>query len=269
MKYFTGLLIVLTIMACRERPAKVEVGSDVPISQQGATQTKYPSKLMKVFDAHGGLEKWRTMKSLVYDIPKDGFAERHTINLYSRKDRVDTPDYSMGYDGRDVWLVDSDSKYGGDPVFYHNLMFYFYAMPFVLADDGIIYRDTEDLVFDGKSYPGIGISYESNIGTSPKDEYFIHFDPDTSQMAWLGYTVTYRTGEKSDNVKWIRYDQWLDAEGIRLPKSITWYSYEGKTIQDAKNTVLFENVNLSSEAKDSQFFDKPEDAKVVLPKKQS
>ena len=148
-------------------------------------------------------------------------------------------------------------------------MFYFYAMPFVLADNGIVYKDTDDLIFEGKNYPGIGIAYESNIGTSPKDEYFIHFAPETHRMAWLGYTVTYRSGEKSDNVKWIRYDQWQNVEGILLPKAITWYNYEKRTSQDAKNTVSFENVVLSKEARDSEFFDKPVDAKVVLPKQQS
>ena len=62
------------------------------------------------------------------------------------------------------------------------------------------------------------------VGASSKDEYFIHFDADTHQMAWLGYTVTYRSGESSDNVKWIRYNDWQEVNGLALPKSITWHN---------------------------------------------
>ena len=114
----------------------------------------------------------------------------------------------------------------------------------------------------------IGIGYQANIGTTPKDEYFVHYDPDTYQMAWLGYTVTYRTGEKSDNVKWIRYGEWLAEEGVILPKSITWHNYEGRTIGEARSTVEFENVSLSKEAKPAEFFDKPAMAEVVQAKTQ-
>ena len=53
-------------------------------------------------------------------------------------------------------------------------MFYFYAMPFILADDGIIYEDVAALKFEGKSYPGIKISYESGVGESPEDEYILY-----------------------------------------------------------------------------------------------
>ena len=65
------------------------------------------------------------------------------------------------------------TAYEGNPKFYYNLMFYFYAMPFILADDGIKYTDAEPLVFEGKSYPGIKISYEAGVGESPEDEYVI------------------------------------------------------------------------------------------------
>ena len=85
-------------------------------------------------------------------------------------------------------------------------------------------------------------------------------------MTWLGYTVTYRTGQKSDTVKWIRYDNWQDIEGVILPSSITWHEFEGRTIKEARSTVVFDNVVLSTSAKDAAFFEKPEDAIVAEPK---
>ena len=268
MKYLPFLMLLLIFTTCKEQPKQSISNIESPVQTGTAVDESYPEALQKVFEAHGGLRQWRSFKNLVYEIPKDDFSEVHTINLYSRKDRVDTPDFSMGFDGNDVWLKDPDKQYEGDAVFYHNLMFYFYAMPFVLADDGIVYSETEDLEYDGKTYPGIGIGYQANVGTTPKDEYFIHYDPDTFQMTWLGYTVTYRTGEKSDNVKWIRYGEWLAEEGVILPKSISWHNYEGRNIGEARSTVEFENVSLSKQAVEAEFFAKPEMAEVVIGKTQ-
>ena len=265
MKNSIIVLLALLMTACQEEPKK-SAGDKLSIDVDSVNTPQYPEALEKVFDAHGGLEAWRSMKSLVYEIPKEDYAEVHTINLYSRKDRVDTPDYAMGYDGKQVWLKDADSTYTGDPVFYHNLMFYFYAMPFVLADEGIVYTETDDLLFEGKSFPGIGIGYQQDIGTSPKDEYYIHYDPETLKMAWLGYTVTYRTGEKSENVKWIRYDQWQETDGIILPSSITWYDYEGRVLKSPKSTVEFQNVVLRQDPIPADTFEKPEGGKFVQSK---
>lgn len=227
-----------------------------------AVSRNYPEALQKVFEAHGGIEAWATQRTLSYEMPKNKGKEIHTLDLKSRKDRIDAPNFSMGFDGREVWLS-KDAAYEGDAVFYHNLMSYFYAMPFILGDKGINYEGTEDLVFEGKSYPGIRISYDSGVGTSPKDEYYLHFDKDSNQMSWLGYTVTYRSGEKSDNVKWIRYHDWEDVAGLILPKAVTWHAYEGRDIKEAKSTVTFENVSLSVSAKSDDFYAIPEGGSVA------
>ena len=219
--------------------------------------------MTKILNAHGGLGLWQSQRTLRFGLPYPESTETHTVDLKSRRDRVDNEQFSMGFDGKQVWLWDPNQNYKGDAGFYHNLMFYFYAMPFVLADNGIQYGETDTLVFDGKSYPGIRISYDLGVGASSKDEYFIHYDPETHQMAWLGYTVTYSTGEKSENVKWIRYDNWQSVEGLLLPKSITWYNHEGSKILDAMDTVSFENVTLKQTAEPDNFYAKPENAMVV------
>jgi len=219
--------------------------------------------IYKVFEAHGGLETWKKKRTLAFTLPKENAPETHTVDLYSRREKIETPEFAMGFDGEDFWLLDDNKTYQGDPIFYHNLMFYFYSMPFVLADDGIDYSETEDLQFEGKSYPGVQITYKDGIGVSSKDEYYLHYDPETHQMAWLGYTVTYRSGEKSDNIRWIRYNDWMETEGLQLPKSITWHAYEGRIIKDPKDPTTFENVMVSESPKPSTFYSKPENAKVV------
>jgi hypothetical protein len=259
-------MIFLAFVACKPSPKKEQVEVPQPV-EEVSDKTNYPEKLTKVFEAHGGLERWKSMRTLSFVLPNPDAPETHTIDLWSRKDRVDTDKYSMGFDGEKAWLTDPDKNYKGDAAFYHNLMFYFYGMPFVLADEGIVYGHAEDLVYEGKHYPGIKISYNVGVGASSKDEYFIHYDPETHQMAWLGYTVTYRTGESSDNFRWIHYGDWQSLNGVLLPKVITWHNYEGRNILDARNTVTFEDASLSNMSKPNSFYEKPDGAEFVEIKK--
>jgi hypothetical protein len=256
-------LLLLFSFACKESPKEVETPAKEDSGEVLIETNQYPGVLWDIFEAHGGLKSWKEQKTLIYEIPKADAAETHTVDLYSRKDRISTPDFSMGYDGENVWLQDEKEAYKGDPVFYHNLMFYFYAMPFVLADDGINYGEAPALVFEGTRYPGISVSYDSGVGTSPEDEYFIHYDPETGRMAWLGYTVTYGSGEKSDDVSWIRYNDWMDVNGLQLPKSITWHNHEGRDIKEAKSTVEFKNISLSTTPKADAFYEMPEGGEVA------
>ncbi|MEM1257448.1 MAG: DUF6503 family protein [Bacteroidota bacterium] len=250
------LTIAVFILSCKEKSNSTE---PVP-TQEVEVQEKspYPKPLEQVFNAHGGIALWRKQKTLTFVMPKPDNPETHITDLYSREDKIETPGYDMGFDGTTPWLLNKGKDYQGNVEFYHNLMFYFYAMPFVLADDGINYDEAPALNFEGKTYPGIKISYEAGVGTSPKDEYYLHYNPETYKMEWLGYTVTYRTGEDSDNVKWIRYDDWGTFNGLQLPNAISWYTYEGMNIKELRNTVKFEQVKVSNKSKPIGFYDKPE-----------
>ncbi|WP_394750035.1 hypothetical protein [Spongiimicrobium salis] len=265
MKRLLAFVLLAGVLSCKETPKEEKIVEGKPEMEAKLDMSRYPEALQQVFEAHGGLDTWKSKKSLAYELPKGETKEIHTTNLYSRKDRVDAENFTIGYDGKEVWLLDENKEYKGDAIFYHNLYFYFYAMPFVVADDGIVYSETEDLEFEGKKYPGVRIAYNDGVGASPKDEYFVHYDPETHQMAWLGYTVTYRSGEKSDRVSWIRYNDWKEFNDVVLPNSISWYTYEGRTIKELRNTVTFENVTLSEQARAASYFEKPEKAEFVKP----
>ncbi|MFY0605018.1 MAG: hypothetical protein JXQ93_13885 [Flavobacteriaceae bacterium] len=180
----------------------------------------FPDALGKVFEKHGGIDAWRNANTLSFNKGD----EAHTVDLKSRKTTVHSPKYSMGYNSKEVWIKQQDSTaFKMDPKFYYNLYFYFYAMPFVLADNGIIYEEAKPLTFEGKEYPGFKISYESNVGTSPEDNYFVYYNPKTYQMEWLKYSVTFFSKKPSDKFNVIRYNDWETVDGFVLPKSITWY----------------------------------------------
>lgn len=260
MKYLALALFSIFIVSCKQEKKQAPKEEAKQEKTLEVEVTAYPQELQEVFKAHGGLDTWKSMKSLTFDIPKPDARETHTINLHTREDKVVTPNHTIGFTNGKTWLLDENKDFKGDAVFYHNLMFYFYAMPFVLADDGIIYGETEPVVYEGKSYPGVKISYNPGVGASYKDLYFIHFDPDTKQMAWLGYSVSYRSGEVSNNYSWIHYNDWQTVNGLVLPKSISWHKAEEGVIKEVRNTVPFENVMVSKEAKPTSFFAKPEAA---------
>jgi hypothetical protein len=172
------------------------------------------------------------------------------------------PKHTIGYDGKNAWLQSKGNiPYEGNPKFYYNLMFYFYAMPFVVVDDGIMYEDVDPLIFENKIYPGVKISYNSGIGESPEDEYIVYYDTETGMMAWLGYTVTYFTKEKSKKWSFINYNKWHVVNGIKLPKQLTWYAAEDNVPTTKRNAIDFVDIVLTTSSKDKNTFAMPIDAK--------
>jgi hypothetical protein len=217
---------------------------------------KFPETLGKVFDKHGGIDNWRKVKTLSFN--KD--AEAHTIDMQTRKTKVVSPTYALGFDGNEVWLHQQDSTaFRGNPEFYHNLYFYFYAMPFVLADDGIIYEDAESIMFEGQEYPGIKISYEANIGTSPDDNYILYYHPETHQMEWLAYTVTFRSKKPSDRYNLLRYKDWETTNGLVLPKTMLWYKKDenGQPTEPQGTPTNFTLPLVSRDPVSASFYEKP------------
>lgn len=251
------LITIGLLSACGQKQSTTI--STTATTQQ--VQIEYPEQLAKVFEHHGSLSKWQMMKSMEYDIVKPEGYENQKIDLQTRIERIKSNTFESGYDGKDYWVL-ADTSYKGNPKFYTNLIFYFYAMPFVLADDGIIYTESEPIYFEEKTYPGYRISYNSGVGISPEDEYFIHYDPETYEMAWLGYTVTFYSGKKSDRIKWIRYDDWKNFNDLKLPSSITWYNTEDGRITDIKKKREFTNIKVSDSSFSIEEMSMPDGAKI-------
>ncbi|WP_339752771.1 hypothetical protein [Algoriphagus aquimarinus] len=241
-----GALLVLGQFACNSEVKK----------QAQDDAERFPKEVIEIMNAHGGLANWREMQTLQFTIPKEGFDEVHTIDLHSRMDRVEAPAYDIGFDGASAWSLNKEEEYEGDPSFRHDLMFYFYAMPFVLADEGIKYDVAEPLVFEGKSYPGVKITYGAGVGEAPDDIYFLHYDSENYKMVWLGYKATFGKELRDGPPSWIKYDEWADVNGVSLPTSIAWQKVENGEIVGERNRVDFEAISLSKENKPASFYSK-------------
>ena len=79
-------LIVLLALSCRTSPEKNEAGSPEPVTSAEDAMT-YPNELQKVFEAHGGLDKWQDMKTLVFELPKEP-REKHITDLRTMTDKT-------------------------------------------------------------------------------------------------------------------------------------------------------------------------------------
>lgn len=257
------LLLAILIVSCKNE-TKTDSTIIEAVEKEDITTSIYPESITKVFDAHGGIDNWNKMQTLSFAMEKPNGKEVTTTNLKTRAELIDTPTFAMGYDGNDLWVSEKDgNEYKMNAKFYKGLMMYFYAMPFIVGDDGVIYEDLEPLVFEGKTYPGILISYDAGIGASPDDQYVVYYNSETSQMEWLSYTVTFGKDGKSKDFRYIRYDDWQTINGLVLPKSISWYKYENNVPTELRNTVEFMDVKLSDKAPDTLLFSIPEGGKVI------
>jgi len=215
-------------------------------------------ELTKVFDAHGGYDQWTKMKSLYYVKGK----EATITNLENRKIRLESPDQIIGFDGKDVW-VQPDTVDASRARFYHNLYFYFYAMPFVVGDPGAYYEVMGQRIIQGKEYNQIKVSYGKGVGDAPDDNYMILSDPQTNKMEWLMYTVTYRSGEPSDDYHIIKYGDWSEFNGLFLPTSLEWFVFENDSVGSSRSKVIFEEINISEQYPDSSLFIRPEGSQIA------
>ncbi|WP_372938111.1 DUF6503 family protein [Seonamhaeicola sp.] len=265
---FTKLVVVLAlaIVSCKKNSEKepVEI-TDYKTETLDVTTSIYPENLTKVFDAHGGIDTWRQFQFLEFTMEKPDGNEITKTDLKNRKALIEMPNHTIGFDGENVWLNSKEGTEfkGANPKFYYNLMFYFYAMPFILADDGIIYGDAKPLEFEGKTYPGISISYHDGVGESSEDEYVLYYNPDTYRMEWLGYTVTFFTNEKGKELHFRRYNNWQEVGGVLLPKSIVRYKYANNLPTTVHSENHFSNIKISKEKPNQDIFIKPESAKII------
>ncbi|MEQ9402086.1 MAG: DUF6503 family protein [Cyclobacteriaceae bacterium] len=258
MKYLiTSIIIISLATGCQPNQPAENAGAE---EVTPAPTEHHSENLAKIFEAHGGFQKWASMKQLSYT--KGG--ESTITNLSNRKIRLVSEKQTIGFDGENVWIT-PDSVDAGRARFYHNLYFYFYAMPFVVGDPGAFYKDVDPRKIKGEPLNGIKVSYGESVGDSPEDFYIIWYDPETYKMKWLMYTVTFRSGEANENYRLIKYDQWAEFEGLLLPTTIQWHEYKDGIEGEMSNEVVFENIALSTEAPSEDLFEMPEGAQIAPP----
>lgn len=256
---FIFFTVLFFLVSCDDKkPQEKE-----PADSKTEKEKSFPDALSKIFEAHGGLETWDKMNNLCFEMEKSDGVEVHSTDLNSRKARIEGENFTIGFDGNNVWKVDPENNFEGNARFYHNLMFYFYAMPFIVSDPGAFYTERKDTILLRKNYGVIHIGFGRNVGDSPEDEYIIYYNKETYRMEWLGYTVTYFEGDKSKDWHFIKYDTWLEENGLLLPEKMIWYEAKDNKPVKPTRSVTFSKVVVSETVLPDSLFTAPEDAEFV------
>ncbi len=246
MKILISFVILLLIYSCQGNQERHE----------------FPPAMYKILTHHGGLTTWQKKETLRFQILTPDGIEAHYVDLKTNRDRVEGPGYMMGYDGKAVW-VSTDTTFDGNPAIYHNLYSFFFSMPFLLADKGLQFSDADPISFGGLEYPGIKVIMGEGASLGFGKEYFIHYNPLSYRMAWLGYSVNKEIEENIHRINWVRYDDWDYMEKLILPKSISWYKFENGEITEPKHEVVFDGVEIGWGVCRQSIFEKPEGAAIL------
>ncbi len=258
-------LCILLLAGCTQPTTEQE---DAQLPETTYTYPEdMPNVLQQCLEKNGGIQAWKTAGGLSYELQRGDGSENHTIDLPSRKVLIEADSFQIGFDGQQVWVAPNKAAFGTSSArFYHNLYFYFFAIPHVLTDPGIRYDDMGFHTVDSISYHKVGIRYGDGVGDSPEDEYHLYIDPSTFDLKFITYTVTYFSGESSDKFNSLVYDGWTQAGGLRFPSTLTSYRWEDGGFGEQRFKTVFTDIQLSAERPEASIFTMPAQAEVdVLP----
>ena len=251
---FSLLFAIVFIASCAPTP---EPTTDTTAAIEGAKPTHtIPPFYQKVLDAHGGIDQWRAQKSLSF---KKG--DSHLIDLSNRNEIIKKEGaYTLGFDGNEMWISPNrDSFPGKEPRFYHNLHFYFFALPFVLADPGVNLEEMGIKKVNGKNYNVIKATFGDGVGDAPEDQYILYTDPESHRIELTNYSVTYFDKGNATKYNAMTYT-WQEVEGLVVPSSYAGYKWENESLGEKRYEATFETVGFSKEVLPPSTFKAPEGA---------
>ncbi len=257
--HYLSVTLLISLLSCGDaKQSETKESESVGNITEIDNSSHHIPELSRVFEAHGGFDTWSKLKTLTYDL-----GEQSTlVELQNRYTRIVSEERTIGFDGQQVWVNppgEDDDRYR----MRYNLMFYFFAFPFVVGDPGINYEVMEPVDLLGKNYNTVKVSYNSGVGDAPNDSYVVCSDPETNQMEWLLYTATFG-GDPKEKYSLIKYEGWQEYGGIKLPTRLQWYQYEDGVVGDPRgNGADFDNIRVSTEYPSPASFKAPEGANVL------
>lgn len=211
--------------------------------------------LNQCITAHGGIKKWNSYSGLTYTVVTNAGESQQTIQLKDRRTYHKTEKYEMGYNGRSTWVKgDKDAVPTKNPDFFHNIDFYFFAIPFVIADPGVNLAYSGKMDVKGVSYEVLEVSYGDKVGIAPGDVYKLLINPNTKQMEWLLYSVTF-FDKTSKRLSAKHYTGWQEVNGLLVPTIMENYKFEnGEVLGEAGSPRKFKDIKFVKKLKNEGIF---------------
>lgn len=174
--------------------------------QNSFAQKKYASNetkeiIEKMIIAHGGMEKWKSLKTLSYKSTMHskslGFLrfwiKNQTVDMKTRRSYQDWPlvGSQLSFDGKEVWSV--NWKVGNPPNHQHSVFYYYINLPWLTQDSNVKLGAVEKIkhkAFKNEVYK-IKMSFTESptIGKSKRDTYTLFIDSKSYLLNGYEYTV--------------------------------------------------------------------------------
>jgi len=122
-----------------------------------------------------------------------------------------------GYDGKDAWVtfdgkISNDKQANGVARFLRKTNYYWFAMFFKLADNGVNQELLSDQEVNGIAYHRVKITFEGNVGDA-QDTYLLYINKETKLIDQFLFTVV-GFGITEPNLMTYEYET---IDGIKIP----------------------------------------------------
>ncbi len=225
---------------------------------QGESQSReaFPEAFDQALKAHGGLEQWNAYGTLTFDEISGEDTVFHLIDLKNRNERMEKKGaYKIGFTQDTVVVYPTpDSFPAKNPRFYHNLRFYFFAIPFVTADAGAHQHSMPPAELQGVTYNRVKITFGDGVGIAPKDQYVLWFEQDTHRLKMINYSVTYFDESRAEQYNAIVYSQWQEVGGLIVPLEMTGYKWEDGQLGEERYRKYTQNVRFAESRPSASVF---------------
>ncbi|MEL7530110.1 MAG: DUF6503 family protein [Bacteroidota bacterium] len=252
----------LFLVACANvKPSEANAEAEAPILEEMPREVS--PLLSPVLAAHGGIATWDGFGSLSFVAQySPERQESFLLDLISRQERIVGSAYTMGYDGVNYWQVLEGETKPKNPEFMINLQFYFFAMPFVLADEGVNISVLPNRTIAGQEYEVLKATFGDGVGVASKDQYLLMIDPASKQLTYLLYSVTYFDAGRAERYNAAHYAAWQTVNGLQVPKTMISYVWdaENETLGKERGRKEFREVSFTAERPDASIFARPAEA---------
>ena len=231
--------------------------------------------IARAIEAHGGLAHWYAQGPLKFRFTYEPLdpqkTKRDTVQIVdtwsarARHTSPDDPSTQFGWDGQRAWTTDEALEI--TPRFWALTPYYFVAVPFVFADEGVHLERAGEQVFEEKTYEVIKVTFGEGVGDAPEDYYMVYVDRQSGRVGGVRYIVSYpgffpEGGHTPE--KWMAYDGVQEVDGIKFPQTFRTFAWDEKAQAAGELVTRTSLTEVSFEpATKASFFDMPEGATAI------
>ncbi|MDP3274259.1 MAG: hypothetical protein Q8Q09_03635 [Deltaproteobacteria bacterium] len=222
-------------------------------------QSEVGRRVRAAIDAHGGLTAYFSHGTLAFDFdyqplahPERRMFSHNRVDLWraraTQRELGEGADATLGWDGRDAWIVPNAAAFASPARFWATTPFYFVAIPFVFADPGVRLEALADESLDGVSHQMVKVTYESGTGDSSGDYYVLYLHPENHRVSAIRYVVAYPgffpDGGHSPE-KLMRYADLHAVGGVLMPSRLDTFAYNPETHAPGERVTAITVTNVT------------------------